>query len=300
MASFSPAQVALTGFEVIRRNPRTVLIWAVMFATYQWTTHFVYVSVVTSFLPHTPTGSIVSSPGLSMFGPLAPFLGLVASSVLPFVSPEIIVQISLLSAIFNRVVQRPNDSTFAFVRFGADELRQIAFFLLAAPFRVWGGMIAASVIMIGAMGIPMQMPIVQAFGRLGILLLLGAAGLFLASRLCLAPSLIFDRRKLDIFGSWALTEGRVLPILGGYFLATTIFIVLETIGFGLIKGVVMVIGGPGYNPLAVFSDAYSVDGNFKLTYIVQTGLFAALTAVISPIIYSVGPAIYLALKTPEL
>lgn len=292
MASFSPAQVALTGFGVIRKHPRAVLIWAALMAVFQLGAHYLYLSYLIEIQAHRVSGLTWESRALSTLGPYAPYFEFMLALGLPFLILQGVLCHGMVSAVMNRSVLRPLDSAYGFVRFGADEARQIGLSLLVAS-AFSGGLILSVKIAAqrGEMG--------GATGGLAVLLAFAGIAIVLACRLCLAFAQTFDRKTLILFGSWRLTKGLVLPILWTYLLAGGIYLAMHSAGGGVIKGVTMAIGGPDLKPIMTIADARTVTPHFTLAQTIQTLLTAALSAVLSPIVYTVAPAIYQAVSKPE-
>jgi hypothetical protein len=202
----------------------------------------------------------------------------------------------------NRVVLRPRDSAFGFLRFGADEFRQIGLALLGFAVLIGAyivfAIVAIIIIMIGAL----LTKAVGGFGG-GLFVFLGIAAEVIFSivillRLSLASALTFDKKKVDLFGSWALTKGHAWSILGAHFLAFIIYVVVLLIGYVAIFGVVAAVGEGNVFQAMFNSDMSTVSTYFTVSHFVQILLSAPLSAIAQPILATVAPAIYQAVTAP--
>ena len=303
MASFSPSEVALTGFGVVRRNPQAVLIWTVLIAAFQLGLTYLMVSQIGPVLTDLQSfktsgaGAADGAHALATFGKMGPVYALIMVLSLPYHG--------VLTAMMNRVVLRPKDSAFGFIRFGADEFRQIGLLLLIFAVGI-GGYIAFAIVTILVVVIgALLTKAVGDFGG-GLFMFLGIAAeiifcLTLVIRLSLASALTFDKQKVDLFGSWSLTKGHAWSILGAFFLAFIIYLVVLLIGYVAIFGVSAAAwaGGGDFIKTMFKPDMSSVAAYFTPVHLALILLGAPLTAIAQPIFYTVAPAIYQALTKPE-
>ena len=292
----------MTGFGVVRRNPLAVLIWAVLIAAYQLGLMYIMVSQIgpaVTELQSFKTGSAADTARvLAVFGRVGPAYALMMLLSLPYHG--------VLPAMMNRVVLRPKDSAFGFLRFGADEFRQIGLALFSFAVLI-GGYIAFAIVtilivVIGAL-------LTKAMGGFGggLFIFLGIAAEIIVAiaillRLSLASALTFDKKKVELFGSWALTKGRTLSILGAFFLAVIIYIVVWLMGMVVIFGVAAATaagGGGDFFHAMLKPDMSSVAAYFTPFHLIMILLGAPLSAIAYPIIYTVAPAIYQSLTKPE-
>jgi hypothetical protein len=291
VAEFSAADAAFTGFRIVWQRPWAVAIWAgVQFVFSLALQLFMVISAGPLLMKMTAMGATSSDPGamLDSLRQLAPTYVVILIAAL------------VLSAVFyaamNRAVMRPQESRFGYLRLAADELRQLG--LLAALALVFFGVELVFVV-VGAVVFAV---LDLAFGGGGIAVALGLALLlpalicgfvFVGVRFSLATPMTFATGKIDLFGSWRLTRGRFWPLLGTYFLALVLSLVVSALTFVIAALVVGIIGG-GFSGIgaAMQSDLSSVQATLtpaRLIYLAITSIGAALA---SPITMCPPAAIY--------
>ena len=292
----------MTGFGVVRRNPLAVLIWAVLIAAYQLGLMYIMVSQIgpaVTELQSFKTGSAADTARvLAVFGRVGPAYALMMLLSLPYHG--------VLTAMMNRVVLRPKDSAFGFLRFGADEFRQIGLTLMMVAVAIGGYFVT---VIVGVVIVLVGSLLMKSIGNFagGLFIFLGCAAelifvFYALLRLSLASALTFDQKKVDLFGSWPLTKGRTLSILGAFFLAVIIYIVVWLMGMVVIFGVAAATaagGGGDFFHAMLKPDMSSVAAYFTPFHLIMILLGAPLSAIAYPIIYTVAPAIYQSLTKPE-
>lgn len=211
MAKVQPLDAAFEGLRIVRDRPQLILAW----------TGFYFLSLVAMvlvlLLPNLGTLQAATGGGgersvdelLARFGPwliLALLMALVLVTVLP-------------GAIF-RAVLRPDDRSFAYLKFGADEWRMLALYMIivvifSAASAVYG---AAAVFVLSLSG-PVEW-LVGALATLGGLALLG----WLFVRLSLAGPVAVADDRLDIRQAWLLTRGQFWQLVGALLLSVAFYI----------------------------------------------------------------------------
>jgi len=290
MTQFSISDVAFTGFAVVRHRPRAVLVWVVALVLISGS----YSAIVTTqFGPVMLQMSSLSSTqrqdpaqAMALLNQLAPLYAvslLYSLIIYPF-----------LFATMNRAVLRPKDSAFGYIRFGADEFRQLGLVLMYMGLILasWIGATIIGTIVAIAIGAATQQAVLGLFITLGLLIV---AYIYFGVRLSLASAETFASGKISLFGSWTLTRGRFWPVFGAYFLATMLFVIVALLGTLVVVAISAAMGGgqdlaaaflhPQSNPAPLFSPAR----------IAQVILSAALSAITWPLVMTPAPAIYKAI-----
>jgi uncharacterized Tic20 family protein len=206
---------------------------------------------------------------------------------------------AVIKTAMNRIVLRPQDKAFAFLRIGGDEWRQFLLNLMVMV-TVAGGYVAllvAIVVLAVAIGLLYRTAPVVGFllgvaGGIGG----GAAAVYVAVRLSLASARTFATGRVDLFGSWDVTRGHFWPILGTYVLATFLVMVVVSMGNAVIFCIAAVTTGLGPTADAMLHPDYaSLVRYFTPSVFVYLGLNAVVSAVSLPISATPAAAIYAAL-----
>jgi hypothetical protein len=198
----------------------------------------------------------------------------------------------------NRLVLRPQDSAGAYLRLGADELRQAAVLILvnlimfAAYFAVVivTALVAGVGSAIGGAGLGVALGVLLGLASFGFLLVL-------AVRLSFAGALTFDTGKIDIRGSWGLTKGKFWPLLGAYAVA----LVLAVVVYLLLLVIIAVVGASLGGGLSAMSAAFNPDMSSLSTFFTPAGivrtLFSGLLSIlVLLIVFAPAPTIYAQLR----
>ncbi len=286
MAEFSIQDAAFTGFGVVRAHPKALGYWAL----YALGLAVIFAVIIVGMMgPDFTKLTAVSASStkdpaeiLALFARLAPgYLVMMIAGV---------VSNSVLGAAMLRAVLQPADDRFGFLRLGADEMRQLGLGLLtfAVFMGVYFGLAIALGIVLGIIA-----AVAKATPAAGVFLIIagvGGAMLFLAVRLSLAPALTFDRGRIDLWGSWALTRGRFWPLLGTYLLTSALIFVVYVLSLLVIFAIGAV--ATGGNPMAVRPDMTSLQSYFTPWRLAQTVLTAGVSALVWPVLFTPPAAIY--------
>ncbi|MDP1633021.1 MAG: hypothetical protein Q8L66_16525 [Caulobacter sp.] len=293
---FSATDAAFSGFRAGREHFRAMLIWIPLTAVASAGTIALMIQMAGPELMalQAMNGQVNPDPDVVM-QMLKP-LGLI---YLAFIPLTLIYYVVIYAAV-NRVIQRPGDSAFGYLRLGGDELRQLAVMIGLA-------LVMLFVYLIGAVGVVLIAVAVGAVNKglatlAGILATLAlVAGLvFISVRLSLASAQTFDTGKINLFGSWRLTRGRVWPMLGAYILTLILTVVVYSALFAIVALAVVLVGG-GFTALGgiMQPDMSSLAGVFTPGYLIYLAGMSIAAPFLTLIMYSPAPTIYRMLTAGE-
>lgn len=300
--TFSSGDAAMEGFQVVKRHPQAVLVWAAVVAAF-------------NLLFYAAAGAVLSavwSPDIASLG-LAPnpsmTLGL-ANKVRMFqlgLSPFGIVFMSVLSAAVFRAVLKPEDRASFYLRFGPDEWRQILLRVVMSLLAIFVVVLVTLAVILclaigwAASGMPRDFAHSGAwiiwFLVFGLLII--AISIVLAVRFSLAGVMTFAEGRLRLFESWDLTRGAFWPLLGAYFLASilSMLVAMGTIFVTVLLGgmVFLVSGGFG-----LFAHGFSPSVFWSLapTVIVAAVPLSIGAAIQYTVMYAVAAFCYRELTAP--
>jgi hypothetical protein len=280
MSRLSAVETGLTGWRFIAANPRVVAVWAGIYLVISVVFAVAMVVTVGPAMTDMMQASAQNDPAATMaqFGRLAP-----AYAVLGLIGLGIY---AIVYAATARAILRPERKGTAYLEFGGDELRQLLLMLLSML--VVGGAYVVIIILAGivigagtaALGPGLTSGLLVVVGVLAGL----SAFMFLVVRLSLASALTFDRRRVNLFGSWKLTRGVFWPLLGGYLIAALLCIAVSLLVF-VISAALAAVAGGGFAGFASLMrpDMSSLRAYFTPTRAILTLLGAVASAVIWPV-----------------
>ena len=300
MASFSASDAALTGFRIVRERPKAVLIWsAIQFAiTLTFSVGMVWFAGPALTKLNAVNAEQTPDPAKTMaiLQQLSPLLLCVFVFLLIFYP--------VLYATMSRVVLRPSEEGFAYIRLGADELRQLGLLLLIFAL----GIVAYIVLILALVAIVTPFSLAITRGSAGggsggavlavlfaILLGLAVIGawIYVWVRLSLASPLTFATQRISLFGSWRLTKGLFWPMLGAYLVALILALVVWMLTVVITLAATAITGG-GLGGLAgVFNpDMSSLSAYLTPARIVSFVISALSSALVWPVLLTPAAAIY--------
>lgn len=297
MSKFSASDAAFVGFRLVREHPRTIALWAVLLTVLSLIVSTLTIKLagpqLAEFMAMSADDSVSPEQMLGVMGGLAPIMGvsLIYSLAL----------YSVMLAAVNRLVLRPADSRSAYLRLGADELRQAAVLVLVNLLMVGVYMVAVvfSAILI-AVGVAAGGGAIAALT--GLISFVGVACLLLyfAVRLSFASAITFDTGKVSVRQSWVMTKGHVGALLGAYLLAGVMAIIVYLLIMTIVAAIGVIASGGVTGLGGLFEpDMSSLEAFFtpiSATRAVFAGVISVLTTLI---VFSPAPTIYQILKTGE-
>jgi hypothetical protein len=285
MSAFSPTDAALEGFRLAREKPRMVAAWAGVYLVVTAIMAFLLISFAGDALmalrAAEETGQADPSVAMAFFTKVAPIslLGLIVTTV--FVAASY------------RVILRPEDSRYAYLRFGGDELRLMLLSLIFVG--LWMGVTFVAVMAIGILAGVVGMA--AGSGGAGVIALIGVlAGLavlpvmvWLWVRMSMAWPETFADRKLHVFHSWRLTKGAFWPLLGSYVLAIILALIVMLLGLIIYAAVAAILTG---GDLAAVGKVFEPDMSSTAAYFTPAMLIYTFFAGL------LGPLQYLIMFAP--
>ena len=236
MTAFSATDAALEGFRITRERPKVVLVWAV-FAFLVSICSAVYLIAIGQ-----DARAVIEASSAEQPADLATF-GKAMGDLLPMMVMGLAVQCVMAGAVY-RILLRPEDKGFAYLKLGMDEARLAALtfiYVLLASVTMFVVVLAAALIAVIASAAGQNVALLVAVATeiffLGLLFYVGV-------RLSLAPAITFAERRIALFDSWKLTHGQFWRLTGAYALAICGIVVIALLVVTIFSALVAVaVGG---------------------------------------------------------
>jgi hypothetical protein len=223
MTRLSATAAAFEGFRVMRREPKSVLVWTALWLA--------ALSVI-AFVLASGQKVVVSTPGADRgFSNIVQRFG---SFSLVLIALLLIVWLTTTVAAF-RAVLRPHERRYFYLRLGADELRLAIMSVVACVLGLLFGGVPAYLLYVLASPIMQAAP---AFARD-----IATAGavvtvcldIWLAVRLSLIAVETFAERRFHLTAYWPLTRGRFWYLFACYFIFFVMIVILTIMVFSIFE-----------------------------------------------------------------
>lgn len=290
MSKFSASDAAFSGFRLVRENLKTVAIWAVGMTVLSLISNVLAIQFfgtqLQAFLNYV---SDTATPDPEEFARhLANLTPLMLWSL-----PYSLILNGVIFATLNRLVLRHDDSKAAYLRLGAQELRQAAVWLLMSLV-LMGVLFTGSALagFLGALGGP-----TGAF--LALVCVVGSfcAMVYLAVRLSFASSVTFDTGKFTLFRALPETKGLFWPLLGAYLLAAVMSVIVVLLIWTIVSAIGLIVSGDlAATGKMMRADTSSLRAYFTPAGIVQALFSGLITVLTTLIVFGPAPSIYRELK----
>lgn len=238
--SVRPVEAATEGLKTMRRRPLAVLAWAT-FSLVMLPILGLFVKILLGEEGQAALAGRVGSADPREILDLITHLG----GVMVILIAVALCLASVLQAAIIRSVIEPQNSRFAYLRLGKEELQ-----LLIVSLITWAAALGVTVIPSGAVVLGASLLSGAAagwFATLGGLAVIGLS-LWVAVRLSLLGPHAFSHHHIDIREAWVQTHGQFLRLLGMYVMAIVLAAVVSLIQTMVSSIVGNVIGG-GVDPL---------------------------------------------------
>ncbi|TCS14089.1 hypothetical protein [Caulobacter sp. BK020] len=294
---FKVTEAAFEGFRLIRREPRTIAIWAVF-----------SLAASAALMAAMIASGFGRFMGASTQGSMRPeaLTGFLVGELIAIGGAVLIA--SIMGAAVYRAILRPAEAPLTRLRLGGDELRLVLLSVIMGV--VFTGLTIALAIPVGILGVAIGVganlgqggaePNAGAMVGIVLVVLLGyllvIAGLvFFAVRLSLAGVMTFAERRLRVFESWRLTKGRFWRLLGCYGLAVVlmlpIYMVMMTLYFAITFAFSGGDVGRAMGEIAQ-PDMTSVAAYFSPARVIYLLLAGAMGGVLNAVMYAPAAVVY--------
>lgn len=293
MTAISATDAALEGFRITRERPRVVLGWAAFLLLTN-----TLGALITFLLPEEARGALAKIASQEAPDPRQLIDAMTA--VAPLLLVGLVVQRTMDAAIY-RLMLRPEEKRFAYLRLGVDEMRLTVLRLIFV-------MLAIVYIAVVQFGIVILSFTASALGETASLFVASVAelvswGVFLvlAVRLSLASVMSFDGGKLVVFASWTATRGLFWRILGVQVLALSCVAVLGILVFVIfssVSGAVLILNGGSLADVSKIMQPEEGNARSYLNPLVlaYTLIGVLFTTIYSAVVAAPGAYIYKAMK----
>jgi hypothetical protein len=291
MQQFSVTDAAVAGFRLVREHPRTVAVWGVLLMLFSGLSTLALIAV--------------GGPQLQAFGEMDPSSAADFREMATAMAP--MTPLFLLSGAFNlvisailvtgvtRMILRPGDSANAYLRLGADELRQGAALLLynLLILGVYFGAVLVCAVVVGIVS-------AASGGQgavMGLMVLIAIAAILSVTvyamvRFSFAGVLTFVHGRVTVMGSLAMTKGRFWPLFGTYLLALVLFMIVYAAILVLGAAAAAIVGGLTGAGAVFQPDVSSLEAFLTPVGVIRLVIIGAMSVLTMLILFAPAPEIY--------
>ncbi len=228
---------AFEGFRIVREKPKLILFWGLVLLIGGGLMQLLLVAIAGPDMDRFQALMQAQDPNAitNFMQRASPAVTTAFLAMLPI---ELLMGAVLSCAVF-RAVWGEKDDRFGYLRFGADEWRQIAVLVLLMC--LCFAMVLAVTVVAAVLGSMVGNNAGAVFAALAILVFGILFVLFVLLRLSLCAVQSFDRKTIDIFGSWKLTAKHTWALLGGYLVAGIMAVLVYTLCAGIFGALIVIV-----------------------------------------------------------
>ncbi len=213
MNRFSPSEAALEGFRLTRERWSTILTWSGVYFV-----GLAIIAIVMSLILGPKFIELAKRGDLSDPEAVAELLSQSGPAFLLLVV-MVVGLMSVLTAGIYRIILRPEEKAFAYLRLGPDELRLTAVNLL-----LFGVGMACLAVGVGIIGLAMRAGGVA--GEAVAAAAVAVVTVWIGVRLSMATPMTFNMKKVSLQSAWKLSRGSFWRLFGMIVLAVIFYMMI--------------------------------------------------------------------------